>query len=166
MTDPCPPEKRSPLEHEHGELTPERIERLKAEVMTLETPYGLWVTAEDYVALSADLAAAKTPRETRTCPLGDDCDLTVAWMAGAAEAKDEAAADYEEAYARGFSAGQEALKGIDNLEVIDSPEVADLRAKLDEAVEALRSISGQPDYADDPWTIARATLDSITGDGG
>jgi hypothetical protein len=54
MTDPCPPEKRSPMEHDRDELTPERIERLKAEVMTLETPYGLWVTAEDYVALSAD----------------------------------------------------------------------------------------------------------------
>jgi hypothetical protein len=59
MTDPCPPEKRSPLEHEHGELTPERIERLKAEVMTLETPYGLWVTAEDYVALSAERDALR-----------------------------------------------------------------------------------------------------------
>jgi hypothetical protein len=81
----------------------------------------------------------KTATAARTCPLGDDCDLTVAWMAGAKQAKDEAAADYEEAYARGFSAGQEALKGIDKLEIIDSPEIADLRAKLAEAVGALEA---------------------------
>jgi hypothetical protein len=59
MTDPCPPEKRSPMEHDRDAVSPERIERLKAEVMTLETPYGLWVTAEDYVALSAERDALR-----------------------------------------------------------------------------------------------------------
>ena len=30
-------------------------------------------------------------RDKRTCPLGEDCDLTVAWMAGRADAKKETA---------------------------------------------------------------------------
>ena len=41
------------------DLTPEAVERLKAEVMTLEHNGGLWVTAEDYAALSAALEAEK-----------------------------------------------------------------------------------------------------------
>lgn len=92
----------------------------------------------------------KPPRETRACPLGEDCDLTVAWMAGAKEAKDEIAA---------------------------------LRAKLKEAVEALREIATQKktdelvtefdvEYADFEGGYdacidrARAALARITGDGG
>jgi hypothetical protein len=105
----------------------------------MTAPARIWTNGFDYTSkpthkdgtteyIRADLAAGPPP--DRTCPLGEDCDLTVAWMAGAADAK---------------------------------RETADLRAKLGEAVEALRSISGQPDYADDPWTIARATLARITG---
>jgi hypothetical protein len=35
-------------------------------------------------------------KASRTCPLGEDCDLTVAWMAGRESAKDEAKARIEE----------------------------------------------------------------------
>lgn len=59
MTDPTPPHKRSPMEHERDDLTPEAVERIKAEVMTLETLDGLWVTAEDYAALSAERDALR-----------------------------------------------------------------------------------------------------------
>jgi hypothetical protein len=44
-----------------------------------------------HIRARAAEVAADPPRETRTCPLGEDCDLTVAWMAGAADAKRETA---------------------------------------------------------------------------
>jgi hypothetical protein len=34
-------------------------------------------------------ALNKLRQDSRTCPLGEDCDLTVAWMAGRESAKDE-----------------------------------------------------------------------------
>jgi hypothetical protein len=37
-------------------------------------------------------ALNKLRQDSRTCPLGEDCDLTVAWMAGRESAKDEAQA--------------------------------------------------------------------------
>jgi uncharacterized coiled-coil protein SlyX len=42
-------------------------------------------------------------------------------------------------------------------------EIADLKAKLAKAVEALHEIAGKKDYADDPWDIARTTLRQLTG---
>jgi hypothetical protein len=41
------------------DLTPEQIEQINAEVMCLETPYGMWVTAEDYAALLARAEVAE-----------------------------------------------------------------------------------------------------------
>jgi hypothetical protein len=71
----------------------------------------------------------------KTCPLGEDCDLTVAWMAGRESAKDEAKA-----------------------------RIKALEASLAKAVEALVQIAGKADYADDPWFIARTTLAELKGE--
>lgn len=66
--DPTPHHRRSPMEHERDagpDLPPEVVERIKAEVMTLETPYGLCVFAEDYAELRAraELAEAEAAAE-------------------------------------------------------------------------------------------------------
>jgi len=42
-------------------------------------------------------------------------------------------------------------------------ENAKLRADLAKAVEAMVQIAGKKDYADDPWDIARATLEELKG---
>jgi hypothetical protein len=71
----------------------------------------------------------------KDCPLGEDCDLTLAWMMGATEARDRAKA-----------------------------RIAALEVKLEKAVGALDQIAGKAPYADDPYDIARATLAEIEGD--
>jgi hypothetical protein len=45
------------------DTTPEAVERIKGEVMTLEHNGGIWVTAEDYAALSAKLAEAERAKD-------------------------------------------------------------------------------------------------------
>ena len=45
-------------------------------------------------------ALNKLRQDSKTCPLGEDCDLTVAWMAGRESAKDEAKARIEELEAK------------------------------------------------------------------
>jgi len=40
----------------------------------------------------------------------------------------------------------------------------ELEAKLAKATGALDEIAGRQDYADDPWSIARATLAGLKGD--
>jgi outer membrane protein TolC len=71
----------------------------------------------------------------KQCPLGEDCDLTLAWMMGADDARDKAKARIEA-----------------------------LEAKLAKAVEALDQIAGKAPYADDPYDIARAALAELKGD--
>jgi outer membrane protein TolC len=71
----------------------------------------------------------------KDCPLGEDCDLTIAWMSGAEDARDRAKA-----------------------------RIAALEAKLAKAVEALDRIAGKAPYADDPYDIARAALKELNGD--
>jgi outer membrane protein TolC len=71
----------------------------------------------------------------KSCPLGEDCDLTLAWMKGAEDARDRAKARIEA-----------------------------LEAKLAKAVQALDRIAGKAPYADDPYDIARAALAELTGD--
>jgi hypothetical protein len=143
MTDPCPPEKRSPMEHERDDLTPEAVERLARQLAFVANRTGMTiskceaVTDESAAALRAllaraEAAEAEVARKTHTCPLGEDCDLTVAWMARAAEAKAEAAA---------------------------------LRAKLDEAVKALETVAymgydAPATFAgsEGEWSLRRASL--------
>ena len=64
-----------------------------------------------------------------TCQLGEECDLTVAWMAGRESAKDEAKARIEELEA----------KACDNFQMyVDANEARiDAEAKLAKAVKAL-----------------------------
>jgi hypothetical protein len=71
----------------------------------------------------------------KQCPLGEDCDLTIAWMSGAEDARDRAKA-----------------------------RIAALEAKLAKAVQALDRIAGKAPYADDPYDIARAALAELKGD--
>ena len=73
----------------------------------------------------------------KSCPLGEDCDLTIAWMKGAEDARDKAKARIEA-----------------------------LEDKLAKAVEALDKIAGKAPYADDPYDIARAALEELKGDKG
>jgi len=98
-------------------------------------------------------------KASRTCPLGEDCDLTVAWMAGRESAKDEAqamvAAALEEA-AREIDCGCEhrdavlAATGADRWKycgdpcaALDAREVRalipDAGAALDRALERARA---------------------------
>ena len=71
----------------------------------------------------------------KQCPLGEDCDLTIAWMKGAEDARDKA-----------------------------KVRIAAMEANLAKAVEALVQIAGKKDYADDPWHIARTTLAELEGE--
>ena len=73
----------------------------------------------------------------KQCPWGEACDLTIAWMAGAAKAQDQIKAQ--------------------------AAEIERLRDALAKAQGALHQIAGKEDYADDPWDIARATLAALTG---
>jgi len=69
------------------------------------------------------------------CPLGEDCDLRIAWMRGAWAARDGAKVRIDE-----------------------------LKDKLAKAVAALDKIAGKAPYVDDPFDIARATLAELNGD--
>lgn len=75
----------------------------------------------------------------KRCPLGEACDLTVAWMAGAAKAQDQIKAQ--------------------------AAEIERLEAKLAKAVEALDYCINAPFSG---WTIAQgyahATLAEIKGE--
>ena len=79
----------------------------------------------------------------KQCPLGEDCDLTIAWMMGAEDARDRAKA-----------------------------RIAALEAKLAKAVEGLRDAvdawdnhNKTGDMMQGHWvTDARATLAEIEGD--
>jgi hypothetical protein len=90
-----------------------------------------------------------------TCPLGDDCDLTVAWMAGRESAKDELEAKQQETFQMYVDANEARIDAEAKLS-----ESEDLLAK---AQGALHQIAGKKDYADDPWGIARTTLAELKG---
>jgi hypothetical protein len=70
----------------------------------------------------------------KSCPLGEDCDLTIAWMKGAEDARDKAKA-----------------------------RIAALEAKLAKAVKALESICFES-VGDEGIYTARATLEELKGD--
>jgi DNA repair exonuclease SbcCD ATPase subunit len=113
------------------------------------------------------------------CPLGEDCDLTLAWMMGAEDARDrervriavlteqlEAArrdAKEAEAYAEELEAK---LAGA----VAECERIGrlwyDAESKLAKAVEALRSIAANTccTPCQEAALVARATLAEIEGD--
>ena len=70
----------------------------------------------------------------KSCPLGEDCDLTIAWMKGAEDARDKAKA-----------------------------RIAALEAKLAKAVKALESICFES-VGDEGIYTARAALAELKGD--
>ena len=70
----------------------------------------------------------------KQCPLGEDCDLTLAWMMGAEDARDKAKARIEalEAkLAKAVEAMQEAIK------LADLPHYGDREAALDNCFDAI-----------------------------
>ena len=101
----------------------------------------------------------------KQCPLGEDCDLTIAWMAGAAEARDRAKARIAalEDQLRGSAAECERVGRLWH----------DAEAKLAKAVEVLdrlfdrvTDIRGIDMYAYCPDELhnASAVLDELKGD--
>ena len=77
----------------------------------------------------------------KQCPLGEDCDLTTAWMAGR----------------------QHGIDWFTPIIEAKDAEIERLRGDLTKAQGALHQIAGKKDYADDPWDIARTTLAKLTG---
>jgi hypothetical protein len=103
----------------------------------------------------------------KTCPLGEDCDLTIAWMKGAEDARDkikELEAELNLMKTSGIA--EVAVKNPSVMEYMKHWEgrAETAEAKLAKAVEALDRIAGKAPYADDPYDIARATLAELTGD--
>ena len=83
----------------------------------------------------------------RTCPLGEDCDLTVAWMAGREDVRKHTRRRLAEAADR-IKALEAALLAADELaEVIDKPDQSDGRTgryhydwpRIDEALDTYRA---------------------------
>jgi hypothetical protein len=93
----------------------------------------------------------------KDCPLGEDCDLTLAWMMGAEDARDKTKAR--------IAVLTEQLESAQ----LDAKEAEAysvwLEGRLAKAVEALKRIQGQPGYRlPSPQDIASATLAEIEGD--
>ncbi len=92
----------------------------------------------------------------KSCPLGEDCDLTLAWMMGAEDARDKAKARIE--------ALTEQLEAA-RLDAKEAEAYALwLEGKLQKTEKALDQIAGKVPYADDPYDIARAALAELKGD--
>jgi hypothetical protein len=79
----------------------------------------------------------------KTCPLGDDCDLTVAWMAGRESAKDELEANL----AMAVEALKECVDEIDAYIQFEYPSDHPVHERY-----------RQRDYAANPARIALAEL--------
>ena len=71
------------------------------------------------------------------CPRGEECDLEVAWKVGRESARDEVAV----------------LRT--HVEVVE--------AALAKTLAALEKIVDPAGYADDPWDIAKTTLEELKG---
>ena len=92
----------------------------------------------------------------KQCPLGEDCDLTIAWMKGAEDARDRAKAR--------IAALTEQLEAA-RLDAKEAEAYALwLEGKLQKTEKALDQIAGKVPYADDPYDIARAALAELKGD--
>ena len=83
----------------------------------------------------------------KQCPLGEDCDLTIAWMKGAEDARDKAKARIEaleSKLAKAVQAMQEAIK------LADMPHYGDREDALDNCFDAI--------------DLLRTTLSELNGD--
>jgi hypothetical protein len=114
-------------------------------------------SADQWNRRAADLAA-DPPRDHRTCPLGEDCDLTVAWMAGAADAKRETAALRAKL--------GEAVEIINRL--LRAADQSKMAPKPGHGVGGMTieaNLKGSAYYGVEAWPFeeARATLARITG---
>jgi hypothetical protein len=100
----------------------------------------------------------------KQCPLGEDCDLTLAWMMGAAEARDKAKARIEALEAE--------IEKLKNLLCLADEAIMDLNGcfplghnqrehALRKACLAIRAVTGD-DY-DERKRRAGATLAEIEG---
>ena len=124
------------------DISPEAVERIKAEVMTLEHNGGLWVTAEDYAALSAAL-------------------LSVCQREAAMIARPDAKLDAAEA-------ARDRWRSMWEKEQSHNEE---LEAKLNAAVDVIQKIAAGNPTCDSPEAdaahsaaLARAFLASLEGD--
>ena len=92
-------------------------------------------------------------RDARSCPLGEDCDLTVAWMAGQAEARDSYRARIEDLTA------QLGLARIDADQQRARAEAAGTRARdLWAAMEEVRGLVAGANHARERYPRAWAEL--------
>ena len=89
----------------------------------------------------------------KNCPLGEDCDLTLAWMMGATEARDKAKARIAVLTEQLESARLDAKEA-------EAYSVW-LEGRLAKAVEAFKKLNVGEGWA---AQIARATLAEIEGD--
>jgi phage shock protein A len=99
----------------------------------------------------------------KQCPLGEDCDLTIAWMKGAEDARDKAKARIE-ALEKEITEVNAAWEQTSIMLGRQLARASDLEAKLAKALEAFDRIAGKAPYADDPYDIARAALAELKGD--
>jgi hypothetical protein len=117
-------------------------------------------THEAAAALTALIARVRELEGERgKCPLGDDCDLTVAWMAGQQEARDIFAARLDEARAREGLARADADNQRQKAEAAEAKlaEVEKERERLGREVNMARY--GQPDFA---WSIHKQAMAEMT----
>jgi cell division protein FtsB len=117
-------------------------------------------THEAAAALTALIARVRELEGERgKCPLGDDCDLTVAWMAGQQEARLSFAARLDEARAREGLARVDADNQRQKAEAAEAKlaEVEKERERLGREVNMARY--GQPDFA---WSIHKQAMAEMT----
>jgi hypothetical protein len=89
----------------------------------------------------------------KQCPLGEDCDLTIAWMKGAEDARDRAKARIDALTEQLEAARRDAEEAEAYAE--------ELEGRLAKAVEAFKKLNVGEGWA---AQIARATLAEIEGD--
>jgi hypothetical protein len=77
MTDPCPPEKRSPMEHERDDLTPEAVERLARQLAFVANRTGMTISKCEAVTdeAAAALRALSAERDALRAKLAEVVDV-------------------------------------------------------------------------------------------
>jgi hypothetical protein len=101
----------------------------------------------------------------KQCPLGEDCDLTLAWMMGADDARDKTKAQIAALEAENNRL-KEQCKGLAQAAMNNGQGLIIAESKLAKAVEALRSIAANTccTPCQEAALVARATLAEIEGD--
>jgi len=111
----------------------------------------------------------------KQCPLGEDCDLTIAWMMGATEARDKAKARIE-ALEKEITEVNAAWEQTSIMLGRQLARASDLEAKLAKAVQAMQEaikLADMPHYGDredaldnyfDAIDLLRTTISELNGD--